>query len=358
MKNLLFVPIVIFMAFIWAPAIQMCGQFYKEFEDADKRVLAGPPEWGPSVISRFAKESEDYVDDHFGFRPDLIRWNILMRIRLFGVAPLRSVIVGKDSWLFYRSEVLDDGDSMNDFMGSVPLSEAALENLRMRIEENNRKFAETGIKYIVVIAPNKSTVCSEYLPDRFARNRSRTRLEQFCDYMDRRSSVKVLNLSNSMLKQKSNLPLFWATDSHWNSLGAYVAYREIVKAISDFYPNTRLIELAGEVAVKRRANGGDLAQILFIQDVWPEKNETVFQVDSKRMPAPLEKLVFRHDSFGDSLYPYLTKHFRKIVNAATFAPFRFEAISRERPEIVLHLFAERYLMQAVHDDFYYREPGY
>jgi len=357
MKNLLFVPIVIFMALIWAPSVQMCCQFYKEFEDTDKRILASPPEWGSRVISRFTKESEAYLDDHFGFRPDLIRWNILMRIHLFGVAPLQSVIVGKDSWLFYCSEALDDGNSMNDFMGSVPLSEAALEDLRMRIEENNRKFAQTGIKYIVAIAPNKSTVCSEYLPDRFAKNRSRTRLEQFCDYMEKHSSVKVLCLSEPMLKQKSNLPLFWSADSHWNSFGAYVAYKEIIKTISNYYPNTGLIELAGNVAVKRRVNGGDLARILFIQDVWPEKNETVFEVDSKRIPAPLEKLVFRHDSFGDALYPYLTQHFSKIINAAPFAPFRFEAISRERPEIVLHLFAERYLTQAVHDDFYHKEPG-
>jgi hypothetical protein len=43
---------------------------------------------------------------------------------------------------------------------------------------------------------------------------------------------------------------------------------------------------------------------------------------------------------------------------APFAPFKFETIFRERPEIVLHLFAERYLPQAIHDDFYYKESGY
>ena len=81
-------------------------------------------------------------------------------------------------------------------------------------------------------------------------------------------------------------------------------------------------------------------------------------MDSEQIPAQLEKLVFRHDSFGDALYPYLTKHFKKIINAAPFAPFRFEAIRVERPEVVLHLFTERYLMQAIYDDFYYKEPGY
>jgi hypothetical protein len=158
--------------------------------------------------------------------------------------------------------------------------------------------------------------------------------------------------------QKSKVPIYWATDSHWNSLGAYIAYREIMKKISDFYPDTGVITLSGEIAVRRRANGGDLAQILFVQDVWPEEDDTLFQVDSKRIVRKLEKLVFRHDSFGDGLYPYLTKHFKKIVNTAPFAAFNFEAISREKPEIILHLFAERYLTQAIHDDFYYRQPKY
>jgi hypothetical protein len=358
MKNLLFIPIVLFLIVLWAPAIQMHYKVYQEFEDADKRVLPGPPVLGREAISSFAEKSEAYVDDHFGFRPDLIRWNVLMRVHLFGVVPLQSVIAGKNTWLFYRSEALDDGDSINDFMGTVPLSSEALEDLRRMLDENNRRFTQKGIKYIVAIAPNKNAVYSENLPERFAKNKARTRLEQFCEYMENRSDVNILDLTKPLSREKSKAPLYWATDSHWNSFGAYVAYREIMKRISDFYPDTGVITLAGEVDVKQRTNGGDLAQMLFIQDVWPEKEDTLVRLDSKQITPQFEKLLFRHDSFGDALYPYLTKHFKKIISAAPFAPFGFEAISREQPEIVLHLFAERYLTRAIHDDFHYREPGY
>jgi hypothetical protein len=357
MKNPLVILIVFFLAILWAPAVQMHYKIYEEFEDADNRILASPPEWRMEAISSFARWSEAYLDDHFGFRPDLIRWNILMRVHLFGVAPLQSVIVGKDSWLFYCSEALDDGESISDFMGTVPLSDNELQELRKRLEENNRKFAQEGIKYIVAVAPNKNTLYGEYLPDRLARNRAKTRLEQFCDYMESSSEVKVLDLTKPLSREKSKAPLYWESDSHWNSFGAYVAYREIMRRVSDFYPDAGLLTLAG-VDVKQRRNGGDLAQILFIQDVWPEKKDTFVRVGSDHIAGRFEKLVFRHDSFGDALYPYLTKHFKKIVNISPFAPFRFEELSLERPEIVLHLFAERYLTQAIHDDFYYKEPGH
>ena len=36
---------------------------------------------------------EKYFNDHFGFRPDLIRWNCLLRMRLLGTSPIPIVIL-------------------------------------------------------------------------------------------------------------------------------------------------------------------------------------------------------------------------------------------------------------------------
>ncbi len=355
MKRLRFVFIVLFLAAICFPALQMWFHFFEEFEDAEKRELAASPHWGVSPAGKVPQECEAYVDDHFGMRPDLIRLNNLIRIRLFGVSPASSIVVGKESWLFYCSEALADGNSFNDYMGAIPLGEVELESLRLRLEENNRRFAEKGIVYIVAIAPNKNTVYDEYLPDRIAKSKGRTRLDQFVDHMREKSKLKILDLRPPLLAEKEHVPVYWATDSHWNTYGAYIGYREIMKRISEALPEAGTVPMNGQVSVRMRANGGDLAQILFMHDVTPEQYNTVFELDTRGRPKQFEKIVFRHDSFGDSLYPYLRNHFRKIVNIAPFAPFQFERIFDEKPEIVLHIFAERYLTQAVHDDFYYQD---
>ena len=43
--------------------------------------------------------------------------------------------------------------------------------------------------------------------------------------------IKILDLNKPLLREKAKgrAPLYWATDSHWNSFGAYVAYSEIIK---------------------------------------------------------------------------------------------------------------------------------
>jgi hypothetical protein len=108
------------------------------------------------------------------------------------------------------------------------------------------------------------------------------------------------------------------------------------------------------VSVEKSLPGGDLAQMLFMQDLLAEENNTRLSLAGASQ-SPGGTLLFRHDSFGDNLYPYLRPVFRKIINIAPFAPFRFDVIERERPQAVLHVFAERYLPQALQDDSFYRE---
>lgn len=353
MRKLQSIGILLFFIAIWLPALQMSFRFYDEFEDAEKRELAKPPQWAASDLAKIPKECETYLQDHFGFRPDMIRWNNIIRIGLFGVSPAVSVVVGKDSWLFYCPEILSDGNSVNDFMGTIPLTEADLNELREKVEQTSRQFEENGILYVVAIAPNKITLYDEHLPDRIRDCAGRTRMDQFMEHMAKHSAVKVLDLREALMRAKEEVPVYWATDTHWNSFGAYIGYREIMKRLSEFHPSAKAVPVKGDVSVQLRPNGGDLAQILFIHDRSPEKNDTALNLDTKGKPAKLRKLLFRHDSFGDGLYPFLQMHFENITSVAPFAPFDFKEILANPPDVVLHIFVERYLPQALHDDFFY-----
>ena len=307
-------------------------------------------------MAEYADGWERYLVDNFGFRRYLIRWNSILKLSCLGVSPVSSVILGKDSWLFYHSEALADGNTVNDWRGTIPLSQAELVRLQEQLEANETIFAEKEIPYLVVIVPNKSTVYSEYMPDTIRKFRDTTRLDQFMEHMRRHSRVSVLDLREALFKAKSSHPLYWKTDSHWNSYGAYIGYSEILRRLCAQLPGLKPVSIRGdEVRVEPSPTGGDLAQMLFLQDSLPEENETRLNLETSSTQPALDTLVLRHDSFGDALYPYFRRHFKNLVNIAPFAPYRFQSLFEKRPQAVVHVFAERYITQAIHDDFYYEE---
>lgn len=347
-----------FLAMVFFPCLQMSFHFFPQAQYTENRELAKAPQLNVSALDRFPRDCESYVGDNFGLRPELIRWNSILKVKLLGVSPVQSVVLGKESWLFYCSEALDDGNTFNDFRGTIPLPRAELDGLQRKLEEDAREFEKRNIPYLVAIVPNKNTVYDEFLPDAVRRLRPVTRLDQLVAHLEGHSKVRVLDLRGLFCRaqSKESHPLYWKTDSHWNTYGAYLGYAEIVRALSARLPGLRPIPIeGGQVTVYRSPTGHDLAQMLSMQDLLPEENETVFRL-SNSDAAPLPgTLIFRHDSFGDNLYPYLKKHFRKIVNIAPFARYNFDAICEEHPVAVIRVFAERYITQAIHDDFFYRE---
>ncbi len=348
--------IIAFVGVLCLPVLQMQLHFFPEPENTENRELAQAPSGDYASFAQFADGWERYAVDNFGFRPYLIRWNSLLKLTLLGVSPVSSVILGKDSWLFYHSEALADGNTINDFRGTIPLSQAELVKLQRRLEANQRAFARSNIAYLVAIVPNKSTIYSEYLPESIRTFRNTTRLDQLLAHMRQHSPVQILDLRDALFQAKREHPVYWKTDSHWNSYGAYIGYVEIMRRLSAYLPALAAAPIAGaEVKTERSATGGDLAQMLFLQDALAEENDTRFSLDNTPTRQTAGTLIFRHDSFGDGLYPYLRRHFKELANIAPFAPYRFEALVEKRPQAVLHVFAERYITQAIHDDFFYEE---
>ncbi len=345
-----------FFGILWLPILQMRFHFIPEPVNMENRELASVPTGDFPSLAAFADGWERYAVDNFGFRPYLIRWNSILKLTCLGASPVPSVILGKDSWLFYHAEALSDGNTINDFRGTIPLSQAELVRLQRRIEANQEVFAGRNIVYLVAIAPNKSTIYSEFLPDHIRKFRNTTRLDQLINHMQEHSRVKILDLREVLFKAKTEHPVYWKTDSHWNSYGAYVGYREIMRRLSASLPNLAAVPIEdGRIMVDRSPTGGDLAQMLFLQDALAEENDTRFSLDDAHPKPRAGPLIFRHDSFGDGLYPFLHRSFKDLCNIAPFAPYRFEVIFEKRPQAVLHIFAERYITQAIHGDFFYEE---
>jgi hypothetical protein len=171
---------------------------------------------------------------------------------------------------------------------------------------------------------------------------------------------------------KARQDVYYKTDSHWNSAGAYAAYSEIMARLHIYFQSTDEIRWS-QLKQSPGKHQGDLALLLSgpdgtaedSRDLTPEsgwawKLSPQKQVDSPvadriRRPDPvpptvnenaaLGTLVAFHDSFYFSgEYPYLSQHFKRTFSVWTHG-FDYDLVAREHPALVIQECAERLLTQ-------------
>jgi hypothetical protein len=126
------------------------------------------------------------------------------------------------------------------------------------------------------------------------------------------------------MANKQNSELYYKTDSHWNSYGAYVGYTEIMKEINR--NNTFKIESIDDYIITKMANfNGDLSRMLLSdkkvdQITFKRKKELDIEVINYSVPIKhyknskgKGKLMIYKDSFTNALTPFLNNTFNEVM---------------------------------------------
>ena len=343
----------------------------------EKRRLAERPTvpGDMDALVQYPRKFEHYFDDHFPFRTQLIQGHNYLRIKILKESDQHFVVMGRDGWLFYTGEKL-----LEDFCGQVPYTDEKMEGFRLMVEAKRDWLAARGIPYIFVIPPNKQTIYPEHMAENFLRARGRTRMDQLMAFMQAHSDVTIVDLRQPLIEAKSQDPLYYLTDTHWNDLGALIGYGEIMKAVEQALGRDvgSVRTLEDYTVARQKRQGGDLAAILGLTDQFSEyhfiltprwegglcaRKESLTGYPapaglSRREPfamscerADITMVMFR-DSFGVALVPFLAENFRRSVFVWDWnyeADFFKEVVEKERPDIVIDECGERVL--------YYLETG-
>lgn len=312
------------------------------------------PGWGYSIVS-FPRRFERYWNDSFAFRWYLIRAHSLAKLAL-GVSPSPKALVGQDGYLFYAAE-----QSVDYFRNVKPFTTQELARWREDLEQRRDWLAERGIRYLVVVAPDKETIYPEFMPPALRPVRSESRLDQLLADLHQHSKVEVVDLRPALISAKATGRVYHKTDTHWNDAGALVASREILDRLQSWYPAISDSLPRGMLQTRLTA-GGDLARILALEDRFPEEridwvpaiplrarqatSEATGSVDVSIMECDDcmgPDVVMNHDSFNANLAPLLAEHFRRLV-LVEGSKIANALIEREKPAIVIQEFVERGLM--------------
>lgn len=270
------------------------------------------------------------------------------------------VLVGKDGWLFYAGD-----QSIPDYQKTNPLTKKQQVQLQEQLESLNTRLKSQGITLLVVIPPNKSTIYPQYMPDQIPVLGKQSALDRFMIHMKKNSDVPVLDLRPTLAQASQGQDVYYRTDSHWNQLGAYYSYVEIMDALSagdpDLQPHSLSdfeIEFAGK-------NTHDLARGMGRPDDkeedWLLMPRFKVQVEQSVVPLPdgihdirtatnadqdLPRLLVYGDSFYNSLAPFIEPHFSRVKEIPYVTAediWSLSWIDTEKPDIVIIEIVERNL---------------
>jgi alginate O-acetyltransferase complex protein AlgJ len=331
----------LFFFVLWLPLMDMAFHLLPGSEMREKRMLAQRPELGWETFPDYPKNFERYFNDRFGGRNLLVRTNNCLQVQWFKVSPVKSVLVGKEGWLFYT---LDKG--LNDYRGLAHFSPEHLETIRRNILKQTSWLRERGITYLILIAPNKHTVYPEYLPDGITRVNRKTRLDQILEYLTGDEKSVFIDVRKELDEGKNKRFVYSKTDTHWNPYGAFLAYQKTMNVLTHNIPQAVPLAVSDfSVSVTPNQGLGDLAVMLSLNGSLEDQEVRLeLKSDSPPPPQKISKAVIFHDSFISSIKPFLEYHFdQMILQPWGEKGFDYLLIEKEKPQVVLFEITERRL---------------
>lgn len=359
---------LLFLLFISLPMLNQVFRFVRPYEIVEKRKLAEKPGFDFRQPFSYLKDYEDYYNDHFIFRTRWVRWNNLLTYRIFHSAASPDVVIGRQGWLFLGN-VNEYFDEVDYYRNLKPFTAWELRRWQILLEERRAWLKRRGIRYFFAVAPNKSTIYPEFMPNWVRKINPRSRLDQLIAHLRKYSPLTILDLRPALLEAKRIRPTYNQTDTHWNDWGAYVAYGEIIKRLQQDFNFIRPRPLHDYQIRQAKFTNGDLALMLTLPDIFWENQwqfeakvplqARVIRVDDQelrdkqatlsvhacatgRLPAAL----MVHDSFAVQLKQFLSEDFSKIVYIWNWSLHFFDkVIEKEEVKIVIDEMVEESLLK-------------
>ena len=183
----------------------------KKISENENRMLARLPKFEVEelVNGKYVDKLNDYINDHFIFRDIWLKIKSMEEI-LLGKTENNGVYIGKDGYLFEKIKYTDE-------------SEKKVTSL---VEKINNFRKDTNIPTYFMLIPNSIYINEEKLP-------------KFAETFDQKKVIeKIYGMTNNIitintvdqLKQNKDKYIYFKTDHHMTSDGAYIVYLEFCKS--------------------------------------------------------------------------------------------------------------------------------
>lgn len=323
------VQIVVFNTLIFGITIASVLSPKRAFSENENRTLASKPNFSFDALynGKYTSDYETYITDQFVMRDRWIgvktRTELLLRKK-----DINNIYFGKDSYLIQKVDTTDV-----DY-------EQVKKNIT-RVEAFSEKYAKIlGKEHVfVMIAPTAFDILEEKLPP-YATGYDQ---DAILDELVKRIPENWIDL-RQVLKNHSSEYIFYRTDHHWTTLGAYYAYEAwanvvgekplgmenfaISKVSDSFYgtnyskvhvnvdPDEMYIFDSGKKFSVEYNMDGKIKNSLYetsyldVKDkysMYLNGNNAFVEINSDEMNG--KKLLIIKDSYAHSFTPFVTNHY-------------------------------------------------
>ena len=259
-----------------------------------------------TLNENFDSEISDYLSVNMPIRNIAIRIKSAVMATIFNSSSEDDVIIGKDGWYYFN-------DTIDEYIGANLLSDRSILNVVDTVVQMQEYCNDNSIKFVFTVAPNKNTLYPENMPIRYVKS-DINNYNRLCEQL-KNSNVNYVDFS--LLNTYSDEPLYYATDSHWNTEGAIIAYNQILDSIEKPHEDYSGIkrtsaEKLGDLTKMLYPDGG-VAEVESVPDfkygfnyATRLKSEEDIKIRTVNENGSESLLMFR-DSFTNSLLPLLAE---------------------------------------------------
>ena len=263
------------------------------------------------------------------------------------------VLVGQSDWLYLNENNIPYYQGINKIATESEIRKHVEPYLKLK-----KMCDKVGKRLVILICPEKEEIYPEYMPTMEIVDEVEVPID-IRDYLIKNTDIQYIYPKEELLKHKKNYLVYKKYDSHWNSIGGFVAANELKKALGFKTENLRDFKLKKEetldadLAYYGNTSIDSLPMTFkyvfenYKQNHIPErifvKNPVTLDSFSTHCEQGFDRKVFLiGDSFREALQEFLIKDFKEVYfNTFTNATEGFIKEEIKRADDIVITLVER-----------------
>lgn len=302
------------------------------------------------MVQTIRHGTNNFQDNLYG-RGFLIEKVTLLRMKL-GDRLFTQSLIGHDGWMQYTGEgTIDDAQGMRPFDNK---------NDFVRLKILDQYLKSRGITLLLVVAPNKTSIYPDTLPDELISVTKPSTLDSLISFLEE-NDLSLLDLRPALQAARKERDVYYKTDTHWNGYGAFIAYTTIMNKLGESNPQLTPYQASDLRLETTSADVREIGNMMGVTSITeagpyfaPPENFvlTIQPGDYNRYDqlswipnSTLPTLLMFHDSFGSKfLDDYLsmnfsTSHFFHVEKMSQY--LTREVIEHFEPDVIIIEIVER-----------------